>query len=224
MKEATIVLEGVRKVYGRGRRKVEALRGVSLKISPGEMVAIVGPSGAGKTTLLNIIGALEVPTEGRVAVRGIDLTELDDRGRRLFRRVNVGFVFQNYNLVPSLTALENVLLPTLFSGEDYTERAFELLKLVGLEKRWDHLPTELSGGERQRVAIARALIKDPPVILADEPTGNIDTKQSERLMRILRGVARRGKTVVVATHDPLVVSRCTRRVNIRDGVIGGGGK
>ena len=222
MKDIVVLLEGVKKVYGSGRRRVEALRGVDMEVRVGEMVAIMGPSGAGKTTLLNIISGLDVPSEGKVTVRGVRVDSLGERERRLFRRVNIGYVFQNYNLIPSLNALENVLLPSLFSEEDLSQRARELLKMVGLERRWDHLPGELSGGERQRVALARALLRDPPLILADEPTGNIDSAQAGKLMRILRRVAREGKAIIVATHDPVVASSCNRVLRLRDGKMGGG--
>ncbi|OYT48683.1 lipoprotein-releasing system ATP-binding protein LolD [Thermoplasmatales archaeon ex4484_36] len=221
MKESVVLVEGVKKVYGSGRKRVEALRGVDMEVKGGELVAIMGPSGAGKTTLLNIISGIEAPTEGKVTVRGIRVDSLNERERRLFRRVNIGYVFQNYNLIPSLNALENVLLPSLFSEEDLSERAMELLKMVGLQGRWDHLPGELSGGERQRVALARALLRNPPLILADEPTGNIDTTQAGKLMRILRRIAREGKAIIVATHDPVVASSCHRVLRLRDGKMGG---
>ncbi|MFL6057489.1 MAG: ABC transporter ATP-binding protein, partial [Rubrobacteraceae bacterium] len=198
---------GLSKVYGEGSTTVRALREVSLEFPNGEFAAIMGPSGSGKSTLLHILGALDKPSSGRVIVGGTELSGLSDRKLTLLRRERMGFVFQFFNLIPTLSAEENVLLPALISGERagrYSERLDELLDLVGLRERLTHRPDELSGGEQQRVAIARALIRNPDIILADEPTGNLDSKTGAGVLNLLKeSAARYDQTILMVTHDPL---------------------
>jgi putative ABC transport system ATP-binding protein len=209
------------KVYGEGPMAVRALRGVSLEFPSGEFAAIMGPSGSGKSTLLHILGALDRPTTGRVIVGGTTLSGLSDRKLTLLRRERMGFVFQFYNLIPTLSAEENVLLPALIAGERanyYSERLDELLDLVGLLGRRKHRPDELSGGEQQRVAIARALIRNPDIILADEPTGNLDSKIGSGVLELLReSAARYEQTILMVTHDPRAASWADRVIFLADG-------
>jgi putative ABC transport system ATP-binding protein len=204
-----------------GKRKVTALEDVSLTIASGEMTSIIGPSGSGKSTLLNIIGGLDHPTSGRIQVDGQDLAGLSDDALTRVRRDKIGFIFQFFNLLPSLSCLENVGLPLHLRGwarGKVEARARELLKLVQLDTRLDHLPDELSGGERQRVAIARALSIYPPVLLADEPTGNLDTRTGREILALIRDLHDRlGSTVVIVTHDMTVADSCDRTISLRDG-------
>jgi ABC-type lipoprotein export system ATPase subunit len=215
-----IELTGVSKSYD-GRREVTALSGIDLRIGRAEMVSIIGPSGSGKSTLLNLMGALDRPTQGEVAIDGQPLSTLDDRARTLVRRDKIGFIFQFFNLLPSLSALENVALPLHLRRWPRAKthaRARELLALVRLDHRVDHLPDELSGGERQRVAIARALSIYPPILLGDEPTGNLDTRTGADILALMRDLhARLGATVVIVTHDMQVAARCPRVVRMVDG-------
>lgn len=204
-----------------GKRKVRALDGINLHIERGEMVALVGPSGSGKSTLLNLIGTLDRPTSGEIYLDGQRLSTLSDDELTLLRRDKIGFIFQFFNLLPSLTCLENVALPLHLRGwkkSQARERAEELLGLVGLKHRLEHLPDELSGGERQRVAIARALSVYPPILLADEPTGNLDTKTGAEILELIRDLHERlGATVLMVTHDPGVAASCERTITLRDG-------
>ena len=212
---------GLSKVYGEGSTTVRALREVSLEFPNGEFAAIMGPSGSGKSTLLHILGALDKPTSGRVIVGGTELSGLSDRKLTLLRRERMGFVFQFFNLIPTLSAEENVLLPALIAGERagrYSERLDELLDLVGLRERRTHRPDELSGGEQQRVAIARALIRNPDIILADEPTGNLDSKTGAGVLNLLKeSAARYDQTILMVTHDPLAAASADRVVFLSDG-------
>jgi putative ABC transport system ATP-binding protein len=218
-----IVAENVTKIYTVGA-PVRALDGVTLEIAAGEFVAVTGPSGSGKSTLLNLIGTLDRPTSGRIVVDGVDVGTLRGNALADFRRERIGFVFQMFHLVPTLTALENVMLPLLpyrrglrFRLE---ERARELLEIMGLGDRLHHLPGQLSGGEQQRVAIARALINTPKVLLADEPTGNLDSKVGMEIISLLRQLNReRGITVIVATHNPAVAREADRIIQLQDGKI-----
>ena len=219
---AIIHMEEIRKIYDTGKVKVEALKGVDLQIEQGELVAIVGPSGSGKSTLMNLLGCLDTPTSGKYelggqAVSGVSRDELAEiRNRR------VGFVFQNFNLLPHISALENVEMPMLFGGVRPAERhrrAKELLERVGLGDRIDHKPTELSGGQMQRVAIARALAMTPDIVLADEPTGNLDSTSGSDIMSIFTDLWKQGCTLVIITHDPALARRASRVVEIRDGRI-----
>jgi putative ABC transport system ATP-binding protein len=215
-----IALEHVSKRF-EGKRQVTALDDVSLAIEPGEMVSIIGPSGSGKSTLLNLVGGLDRPTAGLVLIDGEKLSELSDDGLTRVRRDKIGFVFQFFNLLPTLTCLENVGLPLHLRGwprQKVDQRARELLTLVQLGPRLQHLPEELSGGERQRVAIARALSVYPPIILADEPTGNLDTQTGEEILNLVRDLhTRLGSTVVIVTHDMKVAESCPRTIALRDG-------
>ena len=217
-----IQLDEVTKRFA-GKRDVSALRGVSLSIDKGEMVSIVGPSGSGKSTLLNLVGGLDRPTTGEVRVDGKALGGLSDDQLTAVRRDTIGFIFQFFNLLPTLSCLENVGLPLHLRGwprARVQERATELLTLVQLAQRLNHLPEELSGGERQRVAIARALSIYPPVLLADEPTGNLDTRTGEEILALIRDLhARLGSTVVIVTHDMNVARSCGRTITLRDGQV-----
>jgi putative ABC transport system ATP-binding protein len=217
-----IQLRGVSKRYD-GRRSVAVLHSVDLDIAKGEMVSIVGPSGSGKSTLLNLMGALDTPTTGEVSVDGRALSTLDDDGRTRIRRDTIGFIFQFFNLLPSLTAVQNVALPLhlrRWPRRKAEERARELLDLVGLGTRAEHQPDELSGGERQRVAIARALSIYPPILLGDEPTGNLDTATGVEILALMRDLqAKLNSTVVIVTHDMAVADSCPRVVRVRDGRI-----
>ena len=216
-------LSGVGKAFNRGSLVINALQGIDLSIEPGELVALEGPSGSGKTTLLQLLGALDRPSSGTVLFEGRDLARLRDGDLAELRLRSFGFVFQQFNLIPTLTALENVqakLAPAGFSSDDSKHRAEELLAEVGLAHRATHLPSHLSGGEQQRVSIARALSVEPRVILADEPTGNLDTTTGAEIVEILsRLAAERGTTVIVATHDAALASRAQRRLGLRDGRI-----
>jgi putative ABC transport system ATP-binding protein len=210
------------KVFGTGPAAVHALRGVELQVADGEFVAIMGPSGSGKSTLLHILGALDRPSGGAVEIHGRRYDDLDDRALTRLRGEVFGFVFQFFNLLPTLTAAENVLLPALVAGEhprDYAERTDELLALVGLTDRAAHVPAEMSGGEQQRVAIARALLRRPQVLLADEPTGNLDSAGGAVVLGLLRRLVDDGQTVVMVTHDAAAAALADRVVFLRDGEI-----
>lgn len=217
-----IAFHDVRKTYPMGETRVEALRGVSTEIRRGLMTAVMGPSGSGKSTLLHLAGCLDAPTSGRVTYDEKDLGSLSSRGRAEFRATTVGFVFQKFNLIPNLTALRNVELPLLLCGKSApTARkgALDALDVVGLSDRCHHRPTKLSGGEQQRVAIARALVHDPPLILADEPTGNLDTETGKLILRLLRALVQAGKTVVVVTHNPEIAEDADALIVLRDGKV-----
>jgi putative ABC transport system ATP-binding protein len=223
-KSKTIVKTvGLTKVYRRGKVDVPALNGIDLKIVNGDIICITGPSGSGKTTLLNLIGGLDRPTQGTVFVDNVDLVNLSSKQLADYRLQKIGFIFQFYNLLPVLTALENVEVPLAFARVSKGERrvrALELLKTVGLEARADHKPDELSGGEQQRVAIARALANNPSVILADEPTGDLDSKSAMAFMELVKDLNKRtNQTFIMVTHDPLVVRESTKTYTMRDGRI-----
>jgi putative ABC transport system ATP-binding protein len=218
-----VELENLEKSYRLGKITVNALRGVSLQLQQGEFLVIMGPSGSGKTTLLNIIGTLDKPSSGRALVDGEDITRMNDGQLTKLRRHKIGFVFQFHNLIPVLTALENVELPLITSGvkrKSSRDRAMGLLSQVGLQDRTDHLPDELSGGEQQRVAIARALANRPRLVLADEPTGDLDSQTGSEVVQLMHSMAKQeGSSVVVVTHDPVVAARADRLVEMRDGRI-----
>lgn len=211
------------KSYEQGRRTVNAVRGVSLRVNTGEFVTIMGPSGSGKSTLMHLMGALDTPSSGRAVFHGQDLQAMSDRQRSLLRRDRIGFVFQAFNLLPTLTAAENVALPLLLGSTGRRAalvRAGECLERVGLAHRADHFPDEMSGGEMQRVAVARALIADPEAVLCDEPTGNLDTKTSREILTLLSNLPEAGKrAVIMVTHDPNGATFGTRLVKIRDGLL-----
>jgi putative ABC transport system ATP-binding protein len=217
-----IHIENLSKTYRMGDVEVQALRDVNLEINDGEFIAIIGPSGSGKSTLLNIIGCLDKPTSGVVFIEGIDTASLSENGLAEIRREKIGFIFQQYNLVHTLNAIENVALPMFFAGvkrEIRLKRAEELLVKVGLGDRMYHRPAELSGGEQQRVAIARALSNDPEIIIGDEPTGNVDTEAGNVIMAILEDLNRDGRMIIVVTHDAEIAARAGRTKRMRDGKV-----
>jgi putative ABC transport system ATP-binding protein len=218
---AVLSASNLHKQYELGEYKINALSGVDFKVQEGEFVAIMGPSGSGKSTLLHLLGGLDNPTEGDIILAGQLFSKLPDNQITLARRRNIGFVFQFFNLLPTLSAEENILLPVLIDGkrpQEYQERVKNLLNLIGLENRSDHKPDQLSGGEQQRIAVARALITEPAILLADEPTGNLDTKTGKVIMSLLRRSSDElGQTIVVVTHDPRAAGYADRVVFLRDG-------
>jgi putative ABC transport system ATP-binding protein len=222
--EPVIEIRDLEKVYKMGEVEVHALKGISLTVERGELVAIMGPSGSGKSTLMNILGCLDRPTAGTYKLDGVDVSRLDRDQRAEIRSAKIGFVFQSFNLLARTRAVENVELPMLytdlsFSAEERARRSRESLARVGLAGREDHYPSQLSGGQQQRVAIARALVTDPAIILADEPTGNLDSRTSEEIMGIFQELNEAGKTVVLITHEPDIASHAKRVVYVRDGLI-----
>ncbi len=219
---ALIEIKNLHKHYHLGETIVKANNGISLKINKGEFVTIFGPSGCGKSTLMHQIGLLDTPTKGEVIINGINTSTLSDEEKTKLRNEYIGFVFQFFFLSPNLTALENVQLPMIFKGtplKNREKRAKELLKLVGLSERADHLPSQLSGGQRQRVAIARALANKPKLILADEPTGNLDSKTGKEVMKIFTDLWKQGNTVIIVTHDPTIAKHSERIIKLLDGKI-----
>jgi putative ABC transport system ATP-binding protein len=213
-------LENITKVYKAGQTEVPALRGISCRIESGEMVSIIGPSGSGKSTLMNIIGCLDKPTSGRYRLDGTEVSELNDNQLAEIRNKKIGFVFQSFNLLSRTTALANVELPLIYNGaSNRRQRALQVLESVGLAHRVTHRPSELAGGEQQRVAIARALINNPSIILADEPTGNLDTQTSQEIMLIFKQLNEQGMTIILVTHEPDIAAYTQRTIKIRDGQI-----
>ncbi len=224
MQEPLIQVQDARKVYGVGEIHVAALDGVSLEIETGEYIAIMGPSGSGKSTLMNLLGCLDRPTEGRYILHGEDVSELDKAQLAAIRNREIGFIFQSYNLLARTSALENVMLPLLYSkpsgaADERERRAREALADVGLEARIGHQPQELSGGQQQRVAIARALVNDPSLILADEPTGNLDSKSGAEIMALLDELNVKGRTIIMVTHDAEIAAHTERTIQLLDGKI-----
>jgi putative ABC transport system ATP-binding protein len=222
MSEPVILTENLHKVYGMGELSVNALAGVSVQVDAGEFIAVMGPSGSGKSTLMNILGCLDQPTEGRYLLNGEEVSQLSRTALAHIRNRYLGFIFQSYNLLPRTSALHNVMLPLLYGEEilpleEREERAIDALNAVDLGARIEHEPHELSGGQQQRVAIARALVNDPALILADEPTGNLDTKSGDEIMQLLHHLHAEGRSIVMVTHDPEIAAHTQRTIYLRDG-------
>ena len=217
-----ISVKSLRKTYIMGTEKVHALKDISIDIKKNEYVALMGPSGSGKSTLMNLLGCLDTPTSGDYVLNGTNVSFMDDGDLAEARNKEIGFVFQTFNLLPRLTSLDNVALPLVYAGyskSDRSDKAAEALEAVGLGDRMDHKPNELSGGQRQRVAIARALVNDPAIILADEPTGNLDTKTSIEIMEIFEKLHQAGNTIIVVTHEPDIAQHAHRIIRLRDGLV-----
>jgi putative ABC transport system ATP-binding protein len=222
MMEDIIVTKDLCKTYVLGKITVPALKPTTISIKRGDYISIVGPSGSGKSTFMNLLGCLDTPSSGHLYIEGTDVAILNENQLAKIRREKIGFIFQKYNLIPTLNAKENVALSMSFVGinlKSRVKRAEELLELVELSKRMDHKPSELSGGEQQRVAIARALSNKPTIILADEPTGNVDTKSGDKIMTILEDINAQGETIIVVTHDPVIAKRANRNLYIHDGEV-----
>jgi len=222
MNQTVIDIQGITKTYVNGKLSVPVLYGIDLQVNKGEFVSIMGPSGSGKSTFMNILGCLDRPTTGSYRLNGDEVATLSDDELAFVRNKQIGFVFQSFNLLTKLTAVENVALPMIYAGMDKktrNERAAALLASVGLGDRMDHLPSELSGGQRQRVAIARALANNPAIIMADEPTGNLDSKSTIDVMNIFRGLHDEGRTIILVTHEPEIATYASRNVVLRDGLI-----
>lgn len=222
MSQPVIEIHDLKKIYKMGTMQVNALNGVSFNVHPNEYIAIMGPSGSGKSTLMNMIGCLDTPTEGIYVLNGNDVSKLDDSELAQARNREIGFVFQTFNLLPRTDCLSNVELPLIYAGiktEERREKASATLTKVGLGDRLDHKPNELSGGQRQRVAIARALVNNPSILLADEPTGNLDSKTGEEIMKLFEDLYRGGNTIIVVTHEQEIADHARRIIRLRDGVI-----
>ncbi|TVR46308.1 MAG: ABC transporter ATP-binding protein [Puniceicoccaceae bacterium] len=217
-----IEIEGVTKVYDLGETRINALAGIDLVIRRGDYLAVMGPSGSGKSTLMNLLGCLDTPSAGKYLFCGEDVAAMDDDDLARIRNQEIGFIFQSFNLLPRATSLRNVELPLVYAGfspDERAERAFAALESVGLADRADHRPNELSGGQRQRVAIARALVNNPSIILADEPTGNLDSRTSEEIMGLFDELHDRGNTVILVTHEPDIAAHARRLIRLRDGLV-----
>jgi putative ABC transport system ATP-binding protein len=222
MENTMIKTSSLRKTYVMGTEKIHALKDLSISIEKNEYVALMGPSGSGKSTLMNLLGCLDTPSSGEYILKGEVVSEMDDSDLAKVRNKEIGFVFQTFNLLPRISSLDNVALPLVYGGwsaKDRKARAAEVLELVGLGDRMDHKPNELSGGQRQRVAIARALVGDPAIILADEPTGNLDTKTSVEIMSILEKIHNAGNTIILVTHEPDIAEHAHRIIRLRDGYL-----
>jgi putative ABC transport system ATP-binding protein len=220
--EPVVKVENVRKTYRMGQIEVNALQGINLLINRGEFLSIMGPSGCGKSTMMHILGCLDRPTSGHVLLDNVDVDELDDNSLAEIRNKKVGFVFQTFNLLPKLNAIENVELPLIYAGvrfEERREKALALLEIVGLKDRANHKPSELSGGQSQRVAVARALINNPSIILADEPTGNLDSRSGEEIIHLFAELNARGNTIIMVTHDQEIANHGKRIVRLKDGLV-----
>lgn len=219
---SVVRITDVTRIYYMGKVEVQALRGINISVSKGEFLSIMGPSGCGKSTLMHIVGCLDRPTNGHVHLDEVDVDELDDNSLAEIRNKKVGFVFQTFNLLPKLNAIENVELPLIYAGIGFDQRrkkSAELLEVVGLKERLYHKPSELSGGQSQRVAIARALANDPSIILADEPTGNLDSKSGDEIIRLFQELNERGITLIIVTHDQEIANHSKRIVRLKDGLV-----
>ena len=217
-----IVVRDLKRHFRLGDTLVRALDGINLTVKRGEFLCLMGPSGSGKSTLMHLLGGLDSPNEGEIVIGGQVISKLDDNALALFRQKRVGYVFQSFNLIPSMTALQNVEFPMIFAGIQPSERrtrAETLLKQVGLAERMDHKPTQMSGGQQQRVAMARSLVNEPQILLGDEPTGNLDSKTGEEILEMLVNINKAGQTVILVTHDPRVASHATRTIQMLDGHI-----
>lgn len=217
-----IDLKDITKTYDMGSVQVQVLKGITMQVDEGEFIAIIGPSGSGKSTLMNMVGCLDTPTSGEYYLDGKEISTYDEKHLSKIRNQKIGFIFQKFNLLPKLTALENVELPLIYRGmsnKERRERSIEALEKVGLDDRMHHKPTELSGGQQQRVAIARALAGDPPILLADEPTGNLDSKSGTDVMNLIRQLNKEGKTIVLITHDNDIAMEAKRIITIKDGLL-----
>ncbi|RRJ88407.1 ABC transporter ATP-binding protein [Paenimyroides tangerinum] len=222
MKNLIIKISDIKRDFALGSEIVYVLKGVDLEIEKGEYVALMGPSGSGKSTLMNILGCLDTPTSGNYTLNGKDVSEMDEKSLAEIRNKEIGFVFQTFNLLPRTTALDNVALPMIYAGKsksERNERAAEVLEQVGLGDRMDHHPNQLSGGQRQRVAVARALVNHPSIILADEPTGNLDSKTSVEIMMLFDEIHAKGNTVILVTHEEDIAAHAHRIIRLRDGVV-----
>lgn len=222
MQNLIIKIKDIKRNFALGNEVVYVLKGVNLEIERGEYVALMGPSGSGKSTLMNILGCLDTPTSGHYTLNGKDVSKMDERSLAEIRNKEIGFVFQTFNLLPRTTALDNVALPMIYAGKSKSERnkrAAEVLEQVGLADRMDHHPNQLSGGQRQRVAVARALVNHPSIILADEPTGNLDTKTSIEIMALFDEIHAKGNTVILVTHEEDIAAHAHRIIRLRDGVV-----
>ncbi|AGY53145.1 Macrolide export ATP-binding/permease protein MacB [Bacteroidales bacterium CF] len=222
MNQEVIRIKGIKKIYKVGNQEVRALNGVDIQINKNEYVAIMGPSGSGKSTMMNILGCLDSPSEGEYILNGTDVSKMDDNELAVIRNKEIGFIFQSFNLLPRYTALDNVALPLIYSGESREkreDRARVALENVDLKDRMHHKPNELSGGQRQRVAVARALVNNPSIILADEPTGNLDTKTSIDIMKLFEEIHEQGNTVILVTHEEDIAKHAKRIIRLRDGII-----
>jgi len=214
-----ISLESIHKGYQLGKNFVPIIKGVDFEIEKGEFIVLMGPSGSGKTTLMNVLGCLDVPEKGSYLLDNHDVSSMSEDELSEIRNEYIGFVFQSFNLIPDLTVLENVALPSLYAGKEDNEKATKILKEIGLGERMNHQPSELSGGQRQRVAIARALINSPDIIFADEPTGNLDSKSGKEVMEIFRQLNKKGTTIILVTHDDFTASFASRTIHLKDGLI-----
>ncbi|MEA5005130.1 MAG: ABC transporter ATP-binding protein [Rikenellaceae bacterium] len=222
MNQEVIRIKGIKKIYKVGNQEVRALNGVDIQIQKNEYVAIMGPSGSGKSTMMNILGCLDSPSEGEYILNGTDVSKMDDNDLAVIRNKEIGFIFQSFNLLPRYTALDNVALPLIYSGEsreNREQRARVALENVDLKDRMHHKPNELSGGQRQRVAVARALVNKPSIILADEPTGNLDTKTSIDIMKLFEEIHEKGNTVILVTHEEDIAKHAKRIIRLRDGLV-----
>jgi putative ABC transport system ATP-binding protein len=222
VRDSIIKVKDAWKIYKMGEVEVQAIKGINIDIKKGEFISIVGKSGSGKSTTLNMIGCLDIPTKGNIFLDEQDIAHMDEATLARIRGKKIGFIFQTFNLIPSLNIVENVTMPMIFKNVSESERnrkARELLELVGLGHRLEHKPSELSGGERQRVAIARALANDPEVILADEPTGNLDTNTGEQILKLLKELNKRGKTLIIVTHDSYIANHADKIIRLKDGMV-----